>query len=137
MLSSDWAGIALGSILGAYQPFVLFDDPVLPIFSQEELLLVILFGLAGPPILASLHKFIPVKQGGMEEKIGQHVNLIFLFSAYGMATGTVGLLYYFVIGVPQAAFFPICFFGAAGIGFFLGFLVNPKLAYRPEDGTKQ
>lgn len=135
MLSSDWTGIAIGVVLGAVQPFVLFDDPMFSNFSKEGLVAVIIFGLAGPPILADLNKCIPSKGSGIAEKVGRYVNAIFLISAFGVTTGIVGLSYYFTIGAPKAALMPICFFGAAGLGFMLAYIVNPKLAYRAESRT--
>lgn len=129
---SDWIGIVLGVAIGAYQPFDLINKPMIQSSPPETLIPILFFGLLGPPILALIVKFLPQFGFKFYEKIGAYINFIFLIIAYGISTGTVGLIYHLFFTLPDHALVPIAFFGASGVGFLGAYFVNPQLAFRPD-----
>jgi hypothetical protein len=130
---SDWIGIFLGIVLGAYQPFVILNEKMTFGFNHEILVFVMVFGLTAPSILALINRFLIKSHSSFQEKIGKYVNLYFMMVAYGISTGIVGLVYHLIFGLPEYALMPIVFFGSAGFGFLGAYFVYPKLAYRPNE----
>ncbi|NOT65349.1 MAG: hypothetical protein HOP06_04840 [Methylotenera sp.] len=130
---SDWTGIILGVIFGAYQPFAILNKPIVSSFPHQALIQVMVFGLIGPPILALISRLFITNNSSFQEKIGRYVNLVFMMVAYGITTGAVGLGYHLLVGLPHQALMPIVFFGSAGFGFLGAYFINPQAAYRPHE----
>lgn len=130
---SDWIGITLGVILGAYQPFAILNNPITSGFNHQALIQVMVFGLIGPPLLALISRLFATNNSSFQEKIGRYVNLVFMMVAYGVTTGAVGLGFHLLFGLPDQALMPFVFFGSAGFGFLGAYFINPQAAYRPSE----
>jgi len=100
---SDWIGIVLGILLGAYQPFSIMDTPIGKNLDLEIIPFFVVFGLFAPPILAFITKVLPIIFRSIYEKVGLYINFIFLIVAFGITTGIVGFAYHLIFGVPERA----------------------------------
>ena len=80
LYKSDWIGICVGIIIGAFQPFVIIGNQYFLSFNDEVfdkvLLQVIAFGLIVPPLLAIITKYLIKSHLALYEKIGKYINLM-------------------------------------------------------------
>lgn len=86
--------------------------------------LPVLFGLLGPPLLV-LMQLLLLRSGKLERhfKIYRRINPIVLAATVGVAAFVSGLIYRKTSGRHDMPM-PLAFFGAAGVGYFLGALIE-------------
>jgi len=96
LYKSDWLGICVGIIIGAFQPFVIIGNQHFLSFNDEVfdkvLLQVIAFGLIVPPLLAIITKYLIKSPLAFYEKIGKYINIMFIIIVFGITAGSVGLI---------------------------------------------
>ncbi|WP_126166459.1 hypothetical protein [Shewanella khirikhana] len=135
LLKSDWIGIGIGAVIGLYQGIVVFDSEIGAGLENADIMTVVLFGLFGPPFLALLNKFLPLKTPSFYKAVGKYINIIFLMISFFVFTGISGFTYYWLVGGPNSALYLLSFFSSAGVGFFFAHLIYPELAFRPESNV--
>ncbi|MFC3153473.1 hypothetical protein ACFOEK_20700 [Litoribrevibacter euphylliae] len=127
---SEKVGIVVGIILGVAQVPSLINQEMFPVFPDQLVLQVLLFGLLAPLVLAFITKLVFKPSSPFMSKVSSYVNVFFLMVAFGLSCGFTGVCYHLIFGLPDHTLMPIVFFGASGIGFLGAYFINPELAYR-------
>lgn len=136
LYKSDWIGIVMGVVIATIQLFVIPFHFIFPI-TKDVVITFVLFGVITPPIMALITKILNLNtHNSFDKLVGGYVNKYFLLISYGLSMGIMGSVYHMVVGFTDDKFFISLFFGAAGVGFLLAYIINPALVYRPKNDAK-
>ncbi|WP_239492428.1 hypothetical protein [Luteitalea sp. TBR-22] len=114
------------------QPLLLAIDPITPHYSDKLLLQLCIFGLVAPSILgvlnralgSAINKPVATKPAGHSPASTRQASSIFIAAAWGVAFGLSGFAWYKVGVIPKAALIVAGFFGSAGLGFLMAYLLG-------------
>jgi len=131
--NSKLIGVIIGLLQGIPQGIMLPSEPVLPGFNEDDIWMVIAFGLFAPPFLTFLNSFISSGFGlDLMRKINSYVNLFYMIIVGSLSLGITGLMVFYIFGGNVSSLMPISFFTAGGIGFLFAYFIDPNLGYKYE-----
>ncbi|NQV98565.1 MAG: hypothetical protein HQ483_02610 [Rhodospirillales bacterium] len=129
------AGIFAGALLGLVEGYDALPTPI-PMNNDIRTTLLV-FGIIGPILIMLFNIFLsPQLYTKMFSKISRFINLVFALSSYGLTLSIILTLNAQSDGLEDIWGLQNTFFGAAGIGFFIGGLIEMRFGSTPMKNTK-
>lgn len=132
--NSKLVGAFLGALQGLPQGLSMSSNDVFSIFGQDQLIIVVAFGLFGPPIIAFLNSALKDSlDAGFMKKINEYINLYFFMIVGCLILGITGWITLQSKGINDGTIVLCAFFISGGIGFSIAYFIDSQFGRRAEN----
>jgi hypothetical protein len=133
--NSKLIGILLGVLQGLPQGLTIESDPFFSRFNQDQMTVVIAFGLFVPPIIALVNTVLKNLFGAsvIIRKINEYVNIYFMLIVGSLTFGISGWATLQNKGINDGTIVICAFFISGGIGFLIAYFIDGQFGRRAEN----